>query len=176
MKNFKLLLATTAILSAGLAMNAKAANPTDDMNVSIELVVADQFEVTQHMNFGQWVVPSNASSTTFYLDFDGEIQVLSGTATRIDDDTAPYGYTVGAPCDTLSFPPTVYLAEGYNTGQQISEENASATLTNIEAVKDGETEDKGHNCRIFGKLTIPQPTSTPYHGKITITALLGLDD
>ena len=174
MKNFKLLLATTAILSTALAINTKAANPTQDMNVDVEIVRADAFQVWQHMNFGRWVVPSGTKSITLSMDQNGNVTTTTAGATRIE--TGRKGKTLQVPCNTLSFPATVYLRPDTEHTKDLN--SGSYRLTNITATAEGTSD---FECAIHGDLTIASGSSsdiesTQYSASFTITAMLGLDD
>ena len=78
MKNFKLLLATTAILSTALAMNVKADEPSSTtLNVDVELLVPDVVIPVQHIDFGKIIVdPEQVGQQEFSVTMDpatGEI-------------------------------------------------------------------------------------------------------
>ena len=169
MKNKFLLLGATALLSTG-ALLANAENPTADMNVDVELVMANQFWVVNNLKFGRWNVPTGTKTVTLSMDEDGIVTSSSGV-TEIGSDTAQIGVTYGAPCDTLSFPETVYL-----TGNDVYEKDRTSgegTLTNLKATFN---EGADFTCVVHGDLTIGvepyEVTSSMYSGSFTITAVL----
>ena len=173
MKNFKLLLASTAILSTGALMaNAEITNPTADMNVGIELIVTNAFDVGADMDWGRWVIPSETKSIIFTMDKTGDISTTTSGVTLI---APPFetAYTAGAPCDTLTFPDEVYLV-GNNSYSH--EEGGEGVVTGFYAVEASDT--AGYTCYIFAQtLTVTGEDgenikSSPYTGSFTITAVL----
>ena len=178
MKNFKLLLATTALLSVG-TMGANAANPSKDMNVDVEIVVADSMSVVDHLDFGRWVVPKNITSITLSMDSTGAITPNVEGATKVGN-SSQRGWVQNVPCDTLLLPETVYLTLG--AGHTKGATSGVGTLTNLGVFtapnNNGASEP---DCYIYGDVTINEQIegdklqSRKYSAKFTITAMLGLD-
>ena len=171
MKNKFLLLGATALLSTG-AIVANAANPTDDMKVNVELVVASQFKANGDLEFGRWNVPTGTKTVTLSMASNGVVTPSTGV-TEIGSDTSDPGNTIGAPCDTLLFPETVYLSADSGYVKDLT--SGPGTLTNLKAT-DGDGVEFA--CNVYGDLTIGDGSaeirSSLYSGSFTITAVLGL--
>ena len=160
MKNFKLLLATTAILSTG-ALVANAENPKIDMYAAVEILSVADFTNARDMDFGKWVVPEGKKSFTISLKEDGASSV-DETVTIITDGIS--GMTSGMPCNLLSFPNSV-------TFDTTPSNTATATLSGIYSDDAGEYE-----CFIYANsLVIEDTNSIPsgiYEGHFEVTAVL----
>ena len=81
MKKFKLLLATTAILSTALAINVMAEQLTQKFNVGVTLITAEDALINvQDLNFGNVLAKESMyAGRTVILNLDGTV---SGTANQ----------------------------------------------------------------------------------------------
>ena len=115
MKNFKLLLATTAILSMG-AVNVKATDlsytDSAEINASIELYRTNGISVIDEiLNFGSLVSTGEHDDASVRLDATNMVRTITGSgviATRTDDYHfarirlyEPEGYSVALTMDSL---------------------------------------------------------------------------
>ena len=177
MKKLNLLLATTAMLSLG-TMAVNAANPSKEINASVDLVYADNLKVTQDIYFGAWLLSSNDN---FYLDMaeNGTVtSYSSGSPDDPEDDTPDgrvplkaghYGTVTGAPCNTLAF--TGDFTKSLTL-------DADLELSDIRAVGDNQT------CNIIAKVSYVDLDGTAnlatkvagtHTFTVTVTAMLGLE-
>ena len=167
MKNFKFLLATTAILSTALTVNVEATNPTADMNASIEIISVAEFTVTQDLDFGRWAFSEESpqGTHTFSMDNTGNVTYTGDsedTPTRVTNGTR--GVVEGMPCDILSFPEKHYI---------ITVGDDSIFLTGLHAVETAE-----HTCAVYAdNLEFDDDddngiVAQKYSGTFTITAVL----
>jgi len=170
MKNFNLLLATTAILSMG-AMAVNATNPTDTLNASVYFVRESTIAVTQDLHFGTWI--PNEPYFTLEMDSSGTVTPdTEGYATKVADGR--YGLVVGAPCESLQFTGT------FDKNFSISGCARHIKLQNITAVDtivDPEDQDR-LTCKIIADLEYDDDDcSNPsmygaFNFEVTVTALL----
>ena len=119
MKNFKLLLATTAILSMG-AMTVKAEIKGESVNLpaSVEIIRSAFLDVEQNLDFGKIVIPGDNTGIVATMDSSGQVSVenmYSGeTAGAYVLTNGKLGLISGAQCANLSIPTThkVYHKDG----------------------------------------------------------------
>lgn len=167
MKNFKLLMATTAILATE-AIIANATDPSVNMNVGVNIHRASTFEKTADMNFGSIIIPDSAKELHITMNIDGIVTAADESETVQSLDDAGVGETSGVPCGLLSYPSEVEL----NTGPA-SEYTITGSAKNIVASGNaaGISTDR---CFFFGDLDITSTgplESGIYMGHFTITAV-----
>ena len=126
MKKFNLLLATTAMLSIGLAMNVNADNlysDTEVLNVRIHLFNANKITVyDEDVVFGTLVNTGDNDDASVRLNAENGIRTVSGVEAPINNDynfarigiNIPAGYKV-----SLTFNDEIYL---YNKGKHTQDE------------------------------------------------------
>ena len=76
MKNFKLLLATTAILSTGaiVAQAIDERNFTTNINISADIVSPEHLAKVQDLNFGRIAIQNGGTLGTITITTDGQVQ------------------------------------------------------------------------------------------------------
>ena len=107
MKNFKLLLATTAILSTGALLANADTTPgsftgeTTDMDVKVEIIEARSLSATA-LDFGRIVVTKNNDDLSVVMDRDGNENV-DGAGNAYILKTGSKGVVTGATCEELTY-------------------------------------------------------------------------
>ena len=171
MKKLNLLLATTAVLSMG-ALAVNAANPTDTIKASVDLISGDSINATQDIYFGAWKI--DGTTTEFTLEMDQSGLVTSGDEDVIKLTNSQYGLVSGAPCELLSFTGETDLDFGD------SQCSRHITLDNITAVK--ATASDNLTCKVIADVHYDDVDCGGGHMfgthtfDLTVTALLGLED
>ena len=161
MKNFKLLLATTAILSTGFAMNVKAigvkGNETAIIPVFLDIVAPISFTVEHPLDFGR-IMAKDVNSMVVDIDNSGVTSITSSTLKADSTATSPYvleqgGLAIisGTDCTHISLPSTSVSLTNSAGSAFPSNATGSAggyTLTNITC----ETDSNTGKAKIYGKL------------------------
>ena len=169
MKNFKLLLATTAILSTGAVM-ANAENGGIMMNAGVNITRAGKLKKTQDINFGSVVIPTNATELVLYMGRDGEVTAGDESVHVMGDSFT--GRLEGAPCSLLSYPDNVEI-----TSKPTSEYNVTGSISDIICVDSGYDgiNISSSDARFFAlelNITSTGPlASGRYYGGFTITSV-----
>ena len=119
MKNFKLLLATTAILSTGLAMGANATfkGETTQVDLKAEIIHARVLDATP-IDFGRIVisnlVPDEQAEIFINIDAEGKetIDQQLSTVQGYILDKGQKGVVTGATCEQLSYDEEAFITSG----------------------------------------------------------------
>ena len=174
MKNFKLLLATTAILSMG-AMAANAlTGETESVEMKAELIRAISLENTEPLDFGRIVVEDETTSLTVAMNSSG-VSSVSGTTVGTQGKVinayvvtqGGKGIITGANCAHLSHPTSAHL--NVPTG---APESISIYITGLSCVPIDDSTSSFYGTLHFSSTssTTPVPEGK-YTGSFTVTAI-----
>ena len=164
MKNFKLLLATTAILSTGALLANADTTPgsftgeTTDMDVKVEIIKARKLTATA-LDFGRIVVTQDNADITIEMDRDGN-ETDSGDNVYILK-TGSKGVVTGATCEELTYANRIDLTKPAGA-------TGSADVTSINCYQ---VDDKA---TFYGDLNISDSdpiAAGNYTGKLTVTVI-----
>ena len=168
MKNFKLLLATTAILSTGaLLANATGTtgHETETVNFSIELVQARSLHQDQPIKFGRIVLDQDTLTLEAQISSEGIITSVGG-----NEGTHPYaldgaqkGIVSGATCEQLSYPSSTTNITPPSGNLTTKHMNIDCLTVEGKAIFYGDINMKMEN-------NAPLPIGT-YNGSFTVTAV-----
>ena len=166
MKNFKLLLATTAILSTGALLANADTTPgsftgeTTDMDVKVEIIEARSLSATA-LDFGRIVVTKAVDDISIRIDEDGNERAIGDGAYILK--TGSKGVVIGATCDELTYADKIDLTKPAGaTG------NAKVLYINCNQVEDQATFYGEFNIAGTGDDAI---VAGNYTGKLTVTVI-----
>ena len=185
MKNFKLLLAATAILTVG-TVGAKAElttlsapSSTTTVPVWVQLYQPTNITAYQRLSFGGIIVADNTVENTATMNPSTEIITLSsGLRQQEAGEVGGVVFSNWTLFPNLELPASVTLT----CSQTTSDEDDNPTgnyLTLVPTkycIKETVGEQLVSGCKIGGTLTIPAGSAPyDYSGSITVTALAGED-
>ena len=176
MKNIKLLLATTAILSTTLVAKVMAADPgtLDDekatINVEAEIIHARSLTATP-LKFGRIVInKDNKGPITLVMSSSGVVE---------PDDTGAYilsqgqkGTVTGAICDELTWQKTGNIAINPPSGKSIAEAN----LQNISCVDNNDQATFYANLVLYNAANNAPIPEGKYSGSFIVTVISTIYD
>lgn len=162
MKNFKLLLATTAILSTTALMANAITGESEKVDIKAELIKARSLENIQPLDFGRIVFEDGTTSLTANMDSSGNVSISGGEAYVLTQ--GKMGIVTGATCEKLSYPTGTISLTIPDGGSVVS------TVTNLTCITDGETSKFYANFRSNNFTSGGIPAGI-YTGSFTVTAI-----
>ena len=172
MRNFKLLLATTAILSTSLAANVWADEPeTATMNVKATIITPGKITIIQDLDFGHIITPSNGFTTS--------VDPVTGDSGGSFPSRTSYHNGIVILASNQSSPKTISLPESVTLTNNMGSEIRLTPQSGV--IEDASYSAYGSNLHdvtygIGGTISpgnnyLPDSRDGIYAGELTITAV-----